>query len=102
MSEFQKIVEQVQAVFRVSPELALAANGGHVLMRHGSADPDKIYYVIRRPDRKAGLFSYYFTSLSHVIFAQTRGWIPVIDMQSGYFYLCHEDETHVGKTNAWD
>lgn len=96
------IINQLKELFRNRPDIAFEVNGGHVLDRRGSADPERIYYIISRQDKTAGLFSYYFTALSHIIYALSRSWVPVVNMRDGYYYLCHDDEGQAGRINVWD
>ena len=66
----------------------------------GKENPDKTFFVIRRAQCKAGLFSLVMTNMGLVKTALDRGYIPVIDMQSERnTYL---DEDQVGKENAWE
>ena len=48
----------------------------------GDEYPDKTFYIIRRRDENAGLFSYVFTNLGHIKYAVENGWIPVVDMMN--------------------
>ena len=67
---------------------------------YGEENPDKIFFVIRRANCKAGLFSLVMTNMGMVKYALDRGYIPVIDMQSEQnTYL---EEELVGKQNAWE
>ena len=66
----------------------------------GKENPDKIFFVIRRANCKAGLFSFVMTNMAMVKYALDRGYIPVVDMQTEKnTYL---DEDQVGKRNVWE
>ena len=67
---------------------------------YGEENPDKTFFVIRRANCKAGLFSLVMTNMAMVKYALDKGYIPVIDMQTEKnTYL---DEEQVGKRNAWE
>lgn len=67
---------------------------------YGSENADKTFFVIRRNAPNAGLYSFVLTNLGWIRYAVSRGYIPVIDMQSFYnTYLMHEQ---VGVTNSWE
>ena len=66
----------------------------------GVENPDKFFFIVRRAQCKAGLFSLVMTNMGLVKYALDKGYIPVIDMQSDRnTYL---DEEQVGKLNAWE
>lgn len=67
---------------------------------YGQDNPDKVFYVIRRHASRAGLFSFYATSLGSIVEAVSKGYIPVIDMQNSINPMLNEKS--VGKENAWD
>jgi len=62
--------------------------------------PDQIFYVIRRHNLKAGLFSFLATNLGSIEEALQRGMVPVIDMQSSPNPML--TAAQVGNTNAWE
>ena len=67
---------------------------------YGRENPDKTFYVIRRREVKAGLFSYFLQNVNDIKYALDRDWIPVIDLQNELNMYIREDE--VGKINAWE
>lgn len=69
--------------------------------KFGKENPDKIFYVIRRPGIEyCGLFSNFILFLGKIDAVLKDGYIPVIDMQSEFnMYL---DRDKVGKENAWE
>lgn len=86
----------------VSGYMARRAGDGVVQHREswGEDYPDKIFYVIRRPNMW-GLMSILTVYIQHIWYARRRNWIPVIDMENApNLYL--EDEA-VGKgINTWE
>ncbi len=69
--------------------------------RLGSENPDKIFYVIRRPGIEyCGLFSNFILFLGKVEQVLKDGYIPIIDMQSDFNIYLARDK--VGKENAWE
>ncbi|SEQ36198.1 MULTISPECIES: hypothetical protein [Butyrivibrio] len=66
----------------------------------GSKYPDKTFYVIRRHDMYAGLFSFVATNIASIKLCLDNGYVPVIDMKSSRNSLLLPGE--VGKINAWD
>ena len=66
----------------------------------GDANPEKIFYVIRRHDRNAGLFSFVMTNLGAIDHAVEQGYIPVIDMMNYPNSLLTKDQ--IQKHNAWE
>ena len=102
MNEILNFISESKRILNLNESISLLVNEGHVIKKYGKKYPDKIFYKINRNDKDAGLFSYYFTTLSHIIYAELKDWIPVIDMRNGYYYLLHEDQKSVGLTNVWD
>lgn len=66
----------------------------------GSLYPDKTFYVIRRHDMYAGLFSFVATNIASIKLCLDNGYIPVIDMKSSRNSFQLPDEE--GKINAWE
>ena len=64
-----------------------------------SEQSPKLFYIIRR-EADAGLFSFVHTSFAHLMYALTKGMIPVIDMQNYRSVYIEEDK--LGKENAWE
>lgn len=67
---------------------------------YGKDNPDKTFYVIRRREVKAGLFSYFLQNVNDIKYALDRNWIPVIDLQNELNMYIREEE--VGSVNAWE
>ncbi len=66
----------------------------------GNKNPCNTFYVIRRSDRKAGLFSIYTYVLGKVKLALEKGYIPVVDLEN---YKCSYTNNHYpGRENAWE
>lgn len=83
---------------------------GEEHIKHFGKDfPDKTFYVIRRRPPGAGLLSNLHWILNHVIYANSKGYIPVVNMQD-YKTAYHEKtliELDNGKKidplgNAWE
>lgn len=67
----------------------------------GNENPDKTFYVVRRPNaRYCGLFSDFIIFLGKMEAVLKEGYIPIIDMQSEFNMYLAEDK--VGKENAWE
>lgn len=64
-------------------------------------DPNKpTYYIIRRVSESSGLADRYSRVASHVWYALSKGWLPVVDMQNyPNPYLAPEK---FGKENSWE
>lgn len=62
---------------------------------------EPVYYIIRRKSPWAGFFSNYFYVLSHLSYANKKGWISVVDMQN-YPTLYTEDSELFGTKNGWE
>lgn len=75
----------------------------------GKSNPDKIFYVIRPIDfaspfyigAELHLLANYFYVLSHLPYAQEKGWIPVIDQQNYPVYNSLPNAIY-GTKNAWE
>lgn len=67
---------------------------------YGAENPEHTFFVARRANCKVGLFSLVMTNMGLVKYALDRGYIPVIDMQSGKNTYLEEEQ--VGKINAWE
>lgn len=70
-------------------------------IRHIRNPKEPIYYIIRRKSPGAGFFSNYFYVLSHLNYANKRGWISVVDMQN-YPTLYTEEKELFGTKNGWE
>ncbi len=66
----------------------------------GKENPEKTFYIIRRHNTGAGIFSFVLTGLGAIQNATDNGYVPVIDMQNYDNVLLLPDE--VGKRNAWE
>ncbi len=69
-------------------------------VRYGKENPDKTFYVIRRREIRAGLFSYFLQNVNDIKYALDRGWIPVVDLQNSLNMYLNEDQ--IGRVNAWE
>lgn len=67
---------------------------------YGNENDDKVFYVIRR-SHYGGLFSDVQMFIGHLIYAQKKGWIPIIDRKN-YGNKWYHEESEVGKVNAWE
>ena len=67
----------------------------------GSANPDKVFYVIWRDSLGSGFFSNFTQVLSHIQFAEGQGMIPVADFEN-FRTLYNVDEAVHGSRNAWE
>ena len=63
-------------------------------------DKKKKFYIIRRETPHVGIFSCILTFLSHLKYADEKGYIPLIDMK--YFDNAYLYKNQIGKLNAWD
>ncbi len=61
---------------------------------------NRIFYIIKRDDPNVGIFSCILTFLSHLRYAEEKGYIPVIDMMNFDNEYLYEDD--IGKKNAWE
>ncbi|MDR3162696.1 MAG: hypothetical protein LBT81_02405, partial [Helicobacteraceae bacterium] len=71
------------------------------LKRCGILYPEDTFYVIRRPEPGAGLFSNFRWVLGHILYALEKNYIPVVDMQNYKTYY-NEFEPINGSKNAWE
>ena len=77
--------------------------------RFGSLNPDKTFYVIRGVASSSkfyigvdlNLLANYSYVISHLLYAQEKEWIPVIDQQNYPVYNTEEFPVN-GTTNAWE
>jgi hypothetical protein len=64
--------------------------------------PDKTFYIIRhKPKSMVGLCAYFYSTLEHIIYADTCGFIPVVDMEN-YLITYSEKMPIHGTSNAWE
>lgn len=68
---------------------------------YGDLNSDKTFYVIRRTPPAAGLFSNYGVVLLHILEAEKRNLIPVIDYENYYSNYLEEELVNETK-NAWE
>lgn len=75
----------------------------------GNKNPDKTFYVIRSVDcdsklyigARLNLMANYFYVVSHLFYAEKRGWIPIID-EKNYPVYNSIDKPINGSYNAWE
>jgi len=67
----------------------------------GESNPDRVFYVIYREGRGAGLFSNVFHVLGHLMLAERMGMTPMVDMRR--FPTVYNEREPVNDTwNAWE
>jgi len=75
------------------------------LKHFGNDFPDKIFYVIRKQGYGSGLFSHFHSVFEHTIYALSKGYIPVVNMEN-YKVFCNEKKpVYIGEkktSNAWE
>lgn len=68
-------------------------------IKHG--DPTKpTYYIVRRKDPNAGLFSNFIIFAGQIRYALSKGWLPVVDMQN--YPNPNLPPEKLGKENSWE
>ena len=70
----------------------------------GSEDEDKTYYVIRARSKEEGLMSLYFNNtISQIVYAKKRGYIPVVDYcNKSCQYWSENNASNNIDNNAWE
>ena len=66
----------------------------------GKLNGDKCIYVIRIRKENLGLMGYYMAILGHIKKAESKKYIPVVDMKN--YKNTYLKESEVGKKNAWE
>lgn len=66
----------------------------------GSISSGKMPYILRRREAEVGLFSCFITILGGIAYADSEGFIPVVDMKNYPNTYLYPDE--VGHVNAWE
>ncbi|MDR0430796.1 MAG: hypothetical protein LBH58_10015 [Tannerellaceae bacterium] len=79
----------------------IVKNQGKHKLTSGTINENKTFYIIRRPEPGAGLFSNFHWVLGHIIYALERNYIPVVDMENYKTYY-NEDSPINGTKNAWE
>ena len=95
----KKLYEQLKKI-RLFRDMVLWIRWHSRKIKLGTENSDKVFYVIRRHDMHAGLFSFVMSNLGAVVEAEQKGYIPVIDMMNSANSMLEPDE--IGKKNAWD
>lgn len=67
-------------------------------LKGGTENSQKTFYIIRRPDKLVGLFSFYQTNAGKIKYALEKGYLPVIDMQN--YANCYQSRN--AEYNAWE
>lgn len=67
----------------------------------GNENSDKTFYIIRRASGIEGICSMLNSVLGHLAFAEKKGYIPIVDMQTYYNCLWQPEERRK-KENAWE
>jgi len=75
-------------------------------IKHFGRDfPDKTFYVIRRSGLNSGLFSHFHSVLDHAIYAISKEYIPVVNMENYKIFCNEKDPIDIGykkTSNAWE
>lgn len=67
---------------------------------NGSKFPEQTFYLIGYDDPNGGLFWLMNKALMHIAYAEEKGWISIIDLQS---YITQYTRPEMkGKTNIWE
>ena len=60
---------------------------------------DATFYVISQSNEKVGIFGYINCFLPHIAYAVSKGYVPVIDMQSHHYIYSSPDGS---RENVWE
>ena len=111
INKLEKIIEQYQkyTFVNATKNLIYHWQTREKRISFGSLNPDKTFYVIRSIDDKNrfyigpinNLLANYFYVLSHLLYAQKNGWIPVVDMINYPVYNSLPYPVN-GTMNAWE
>lgn len=95
-----KNIESVKATRKLCDDenLEIAIEKLDLILKNVSST--KIYYIIRRDNPTLGLLTYVSVFLGHIAYALSKGYIPIIDMQT--FSSIYLEESDLGKKNAWE
>ncbi len=66
----------------------------------GRENPDKIIYIIRNSNDKAGLFSLLNSVLEKVMYAESKGYYPIVDMRN--YANSYLSDDRFGIDNSWE
>ena len=91
----------VRDEWRVEPPAWYRETPGGAFYSFGSENPGRGFYVIWRAHRASGFFSNFNHIISHIIAAEKRGLIPVVD-QLNFPTLYNVAEAVDGRRNAWE
>ena len=67
---------------------------------YGNLNKDKTVYVIRIRKETLGLMGYYMAILGHIHVAESKGYVPVVDMKNYKNTYLKKEE--VGTINSWE
>lgn len=67
----------------------------------GEKNPDKTFYLIRIESTRFGLFAVVSYVLDHIQYAQSRGYIPIVDLKN-YVVSGIQNKENEHKKNAWE
>ncbi len=79
---------------------ALNKKGKERILNLGEIDIGKTMYIIRINNMHAGLFSLINSVVSHINYADSRGWIPIVDLKN--FKNVYSDDSEIGRRNLWE
>lgn len=81
-------------------QLVLKIKNRERTIHRGKQNPDKIFYVIGIPYKMAGLFAIVNSTLSHIIYAIGKNYIPIVDLAN---YPSQYLDLNIKFTdNAWE
>lgn len=68
----------------------------------GSANPDKVFYVIRWDRQVSALMGLVVQVLGNIRYAEEKGWIPVVDFQHSDNWYLYDKGGKRGDFNTWE
>lgn len=68
---------------------------------YGEENSDKVFYIIRRISPMEGVCSMLNSVVGHLAYAESKGYIPVVDMKN-YYNVSWQPFSKRKKENAWE
>ncbi len=97
--KYRRYIDLIKPIYKVIKRL-LHFNEWEKNVTFGNENRDKVIYIIRSNNVTAGMFSIINTVLEHCLYAESKGYIPVVDLKNYMNSYLAKNDCH--KENAWE
>lgn len=100
MIKFKRMIRSNKLIGRTADKLYPYFTGQMKEEKHISNKTKAIYYIIRPPKTDTGVFGLYYRVLEKVIYAEEKGYKPVVDYKN--YPTVYNKDSNKGNDNVWE